>query len=263
MQIKQIYTDSPLRNFSYLISIDDYSQNICLDPFYPDQIIQGLKGPLTFIVNTHEHRDHTCGNKELVEKFQPQVLCHPGALSRVPCSTKGWSEGERIEFSSDTYLEALDTPGHTMSHLCILAVKAGKPFAIFTGDTLFNAGVGNCHNGGDPEILYETISKKFGSLNDDIMIFPGHDYWENNLAFTREVEAENPYIEECLNEYQSLWSQGEFLVSTLELERKVNAFLRLGSGQIRSYLVKKFGEAQRDDPEKWSFLKLRELRNKW
>ena len=30
--------------------------------------------------------------------------------------------------------------------------------ALFRGDTLFNAGVGNCRGGGDPEALFDTFA---------------------------------------------------------------------------------------------------------
>ena len=54
--------------------------------------------------------------------------------------------GQRIAF-------VLDTPGHTMTHIS-LAV-AGP--ALICGDTIFNAGIGNCYNGGDGRVLYTSI----------------------------------------------------------------------------------------------------------
>ena len=54
----------------------------------------------------------------------------------------------------------------------------------FSGDTLFNAGAGNCHNGGHPEELYETFSRQLDALGEDTLVYPGHDYLSNNLAFT-------------------------------------------------------------------------------
>ena len=49
----------------------------------------------------------------------------------------------------------MDTPGHTMCHICLRS-HTDQP-ALFSGDTLFNAGAGNCHNGGDPGELYTTF----------------------------------------------------------------------------------------------------------
>ena len=60
-----------------------------------------------------------------------------------------------IKVGTTVELECLDTPGHTMSHVCLLS-HTEQP-ALFSGDTLFNAGAGNCHNGGHPAELYETF----------------------------------------------------------------------------------------------------------
>ena len=95
-------------------------------------------------------------------------------------------------------LEALDTPGHTMSHVCLLS-HADTP-ALFCGDTLFNAGAGNCHNGGHPHELYQTFVRQLAKLPDATRIYPGHDYWENNLGFTLDREPDNARAAELLEE---------------------------------------------------------------
>ncbi|MCY4523286.1 MAG: hypothetical protein OXB84_00965 [Halobacteriovoraceae bacterium] len=54
MRIHQIFTNSPLRNFSYLIEGD--SEVYCIDPHYPEQILNKLKRlgkKLTAIINNH------------------------------------------------------------------------------------------------------------------------------------------------------------------------------------------------------------------
>ena len=50
-----------------------------------------------------------------------------------------------------------------MSHLCLLI--RGSEDALFCGDTLFNAGVGNCHNGGNPLSLYNTFYNQLIKLD--------------------------------------------------------------------------------------------------
>ena len=62
---------------------------------------------------------------------------------------------------------------------------------MFSGDTLFNAGAGNCHNGGHPAELFETFEKQLNALGDNTLIYPGHDYLLNNLAFTLDREPDN------------------------------------------------------------------------
>ena len=69
-----------------------------------------------------------------------------------------------IQIGKTVELECLDTPGHTMSHICVLA--HGDRAALFCGDTLFNAGAGNCHNGGHPAELYQTFADQLSRLPD-------------------------------------------------------------------------------------------------
>src|SRR3546814_16763655 len=66
--------------------------------------------------------------------------------------------GDVVKVGRTVELESLDTPGHTMSHVCLLS-RGDQP-ALFCGDTLFNAGAGNCHNGGHPSELYQTRSEE-------------------------------------------------------------------------------------------------------
>ncbi len=72
--------------------------------------------------------------------------------------TRGLGAGDVVKVGRTVELEVLDTPGHTMCHVCLRS-HTDQP-ALFCGDTLFDAGAGNCHNGGHPEALYETFSKQ-------------------------------------------------------------------------------------------------------
>jgi len=220
MQILQIYTHSPLRNFSYLVYSEETKEAFCIDPFDASQIKEQLEKhdlKLKAIINTHEHRDHTCGNQGLL--------------------------GDFVKLNTSETLEVMDTPGHTFSHICLKLMDEKKERGVITGDTLFNAGVGNCHNGGDPKILYKTIAKQFMTLADEVKVYPGHDYWQNNLGFTLSVEADNQFISKVQKEYSDFQDQGKFLISDIGLEKKVNAFFH--------------------STNETEFIKLRELRNNW
>ena len=260
MEIIQIYTGSVLRNFSYLIFDKEKRQAYCLDPFDASQIEEALKKnnlKLEGIINTHEHPDHICGNDGLVSKFAVPIYAHKNAKNKIPGVSRLLDSKDKIKINQNEYLEIMDTPGHTFAHLCLKAVDEKNEFAVFTGDTLFNAGVGNCHNGGDPQVLYQTICSQFFSLNDEMKVYPGHEYWENNLAFTGDREPENPYLSGIREKYEREKEKGNFLVSTIEMERKVNVFFRLDQNEVKKNLE------IYDNNEVQVFLKLRELRNKW
>ena len=86
--------------------------------------------------------------------------------------------------------------------MCLLAHAEGP--ALFSGDTLFNAGVGNCRGGGDPERLYETCASNSRACRNSTRIFPGHDYLLNNLRFTRHVEPGNQAAAEWLERSENV-----------------------------------------------------------
>jgi hydroxyacylglutathione hydrolase len=111
------------------------------------------------IFNTHEHQDHTGGNAAMVAATGAPVLAHAAAAQRIGGVTQALSDGDLVRVGRSVQLRCLDTPGHTRAHLCLYGEAAGDaPPALFSGDTLFNAGAGNCLHGGDPLLLYDTFS---------------------------------------------------------------------------------------------------------
>jgi hydroxyacylglutathione hydrolase len=147
-----------------------------------------------------------------------------------------------------------------MSHICLLSRT--DPPALFSGDTLFNAGAGNCHNGGHPSALYETFASRLCKLSDDTRLYPGHDYLANNLAFTLDREPDNLQAKEMLEIYGDQ-DPADAHVTTLGDERRINVFFRLGSATIVERLREAFPELGDDPDERTVFLRLRELRNSW
>ena len=238
MKVHQIFTNGPLRNFSYIIETED--NLFCVDPYYPDQIlkkIQEIKKPLKAIINTHEHTDHHCGNQGVIKATHCAVWAHTNAKGKIPGVDRFLQGDEIIPLDRGNQLIVLDTPGHTFAHVCLLL--RGHNSSVVTGDTLFNGGVGNCHNGGDPRVLFKTISSHFQNMNDDIRLYPGHEYMENNLLFTLQYEPENKQAKELLARVRQT---EDFLVNTIGDEKKINIFLR---------------------SDEDSFLHYRRLRDKW
>ena len=139
--------------------------------------------------------------------------------------------------------------------------KTDQP-ALFSGDTLFNAGAGNCHNGGHPDELYDTFANQLEKLPENTLIYPGHDYLVNNLKFTLDREPDNAVARQMLVEHENQ-DPAEALVTTLAQEREMNTFFRLDSPSVIATLQADFPEIG-DKPDPRSvFLKLRELRNAW
>ena len=241
MRVHQIFTDSPLRNFSYLL--EGEREVYCIDPHYPKQILGELKRigkDLTAIINTHEHLDHHCGNSEVVAATGCAVLAHEKARGRISGVDRFLKSDEIIHLGKKDQLIVLDTPGHTFAHVSLLARTSDNISSVFTGDTLFNGGVGNCYNGGDVETLYRTISSHFQSMGNRILLYPGHEYMENNLLFTLACEPQNKDAKDLLLRYRK--KKNGFFVNDMGMEKKINVFLRA---------------------DKQSFIRFRRLRNKW
>ena len=154
----------------------------------------------------------------------------------------------------------MDTPGHTMCHICLRS--HGDEPALFSGDTLFNAGAGNCHNGGNPEDLYATFVDQLARLPDGTRVYPGHDYIENNLRFTLAREPDNVAANEMLPRVSGQ-DPATARVTTLAEEKRINTFLRLTSASVIAKLREDFPDLPERPDAKTVFVKLRELRNRW
>src|ERR1700719_300961 len=158
MLVEQIWTGNAGRNFNYLIACAETGEALAVDPLDYQKCLAAAKAKgwtITQILNTHEHRDHTGGNGEMIKATGAKILAHKNAKPRIPEMDSGLGAGDVIKVGRTVELQCLDTPGHTMSHICILA--HGDTPALFCGDTLFNAGDCDCHNGGPSNELYNLI----------------------------------------------------------------------------------------------------------
>jgi hydroxyacylglutathione hydrolase len=245
IQVKQLYAHNDLRNFSYLITDTKTGNCWVIDPYDAAPFVHLIKKDslsLQGILNTHQHFDHIRGNAELVNYFRAPIL-------KV-------LEASTIELDESNRLRVIDSPGHTMDHQVFVWEKDTKDRALFAGDTLFNSGVGNCKNGGDPEILFETVQKLLTSLPDDVLLYPGHDYAEKNLRFALSVEPENARTREKLKETLETDAEHRKAV-TLGEEKKYNPFFRLDSGEIKKTIE------QAVNSERELFKTLRSRRDRW
>ena len=263
MIVKQIWTANPYRNFNYLVVCSETGEALAIDPLDSTKCLQAAKDAgweITQILNTHEHHDHIGGNQAVVDATGAKVLAHAKAGHAIPGMFRGLIAGDIINVGKTVELEALDTPGHTMCHICLRS-HTDVP-ALFSGDTLFNAGAGNCHNGGNVTSLYKTFSQQLNLLPSNTLIYPGHDYIENNLLFTLNREPDNESAAELLQQVNGQ-DVNDAHVTTLQTERLINTFFRLDHTSVQEQLRVVFPELADQADGETVFAKLRELRNSW
>jgi hydroxyacylglutathione hydrolase len=263
MIVERIWTGNSYRNYNYLIACPENGEALAIDPLDHEKCLSAARvrgWQITQILNTHEHHDHTGGNAAVVAATGAKVLAHHRCGSRIAGVDRGVAAGDVIKVGRTVELECLDTPGHTMCHICLRS-HTEVP-ALFSGDTLFNAGAGNCHNGGDPATLYTTFAEQLARLPDATQVYPGHDYIENNLKFTLDREPDNAAARARLPA-ETGHDPAAAAVTTLGEEKQFNTFMRLGSASVIARLRERFADLPARPDPKTVFIKLRELRNTW
>ena len=263
MIVSQIWTANSGRNFNYLIVCPETGETLAIDPLDHEKCLAKARAEgwsITQVLNTHEHWDHTGGNEATIKATGARLLAHAHAKDAIPEIDVGLSAGDVVKVGKTLELEVLDTPGHTMSHVCLLS-HTEVP-SLFCGDTLFNAGAGNCHGGGHPKELFDTFSRQLAALPAETLVYPGHDYITNNLNFTLDREPDNKRASELLGEVSNQ-DPNTPLVTTLSLEKEINTFFRLHNPTVIARLREAFPSLPDEPDTQTVFLKLRELRNSW
>ena len=265
MLIKQIPIRNDLKNYMYLMACEKTSEAIAIDPLDHALCLETAKEmgwKITIVANTHHHHDHIGGNGQVIAATGAELVSHKDAIDAIPNVNRGLMAGDELQ-CGDFVLKVLDTPGHTMSHICLYYPgNANEQPALFCGDTLFNAGVGRCDFGGEPKILHKTFEDHIFPLADDVRIFPGHDYIENNLEFTLDREANNEAALSLRDKFKN-GLDAESFVSDIGLERQINVFFRLNENQVRAELALSLDLDVASLDNQKTFIGLRKLRDIW
>jgi len=186
MKVHQIQVGN-MQNFTYIVEDDDTNQAIIIDPSWDlvelELIIKKNNLKIKYIVNTHHHFDHTIGNEAMVESTKSLIIQHE--LSELKHDIKV-KDGDFIDFGNSK-LKVLHTPGHSKDSICLIG--DGK---LFSGDTLF---VGNCGRidlpGGSVKELYHSLFDVLHSLDDNLIMYPGHNYGHSNISTIGEEKTTN------------------------------------------------------------------------
>ena len=176
-----------MQNYSYIVEDEDTREAIIIDPSWDlvelELVIKKNNLKIKYIVNTHHHFDHTLGNEAMAESTKAPIIQHE--LSELKNDIKV-KDGDFIEFGNSK-LKVLHTPGHSKDSICLIG--DGK---IFSGDTLF---VGNCGRidlpGGSAKELYHSLFDVLYSLDDDLVMYPGHNYGPSEVSTIGKEKSTN------------------------------------------------------------------------
>jgi hydroxyacylglutathione hydrolase len=194
----------------YVLECEEKREAIIIDPGFDkreeaDQIfdfITDIALEPKFIVNTHGHPDHTCGNRLAKEKFGIPILIHSADAAMLGETEKRIAEFFGFENSSpeaDSLLESnqaikfgqvalrvLHTPGHSRGSISLVGERM-----VVAGDTLFAGSIGRTDLPGSSEADMQLSLKKLASLPDNFAVYPGH----GRATAIGDEKLNNPFLQ--------------------------------------------------------------------
>jgi len=206
--IRQIQVSS-MAVFAYLVGDSDTGEALVIDPAanVAGILAQAAKNDLQikYIVNTHGHVDHICGNKEMKAKTGAPIIIHEGDAFMLghtapmllqmfgaedsPPADITVNDGDTIAVGNIS-LQVIHTPGHSPGGMSLYI----KGF-VFTGDTLFVESVGRTDlDGSSAAQMFRSIKEKLFTLPDDTQVLPGHNYGRTNTSTIGHEKRYNPFM---------------------------------------------------------------------
>ena len=127
------------------------------------------QGPVSLVLLTHHHGDHTDGVAEFAEMTGAPVRAADPQLCR---GAEPLRDGEVID-AAGVALQVLATPGHTRDSLSFTAEHAGEP-VVFTGDSVLGRGTTVvAHPDGHLGSYLDSL-RKLAALPAGTRALPGH-----------------------------------------------------------------------------------------
>lgn len=180
MIVEQLYTKC-LSEAAYFIA--DNGEAAVVDPLRDvDEYInksEELGVKIKYIFETHFHADFVSGHLELAKRTGATIVYGPNTNAKFDFHLA--ADGDEFSIGK-LKLKVLHTPGHTLESTCyLLHDESGKPYCVFTGDTLFIGDVGRpdlfSGNMSKEELagfMYDSLNTQLKTLPDDVLVYPAH-----------------------------------------------------------------------------------------
>jgi hydroxyacylglutathione hydrolase len=201
----------PMMNYVYLIGCAESREGAVVDPAWNAQEILKIAGDaglkIKHILVTHGHPDHINALEALLKATGARIYIHHDEVDYMKEVARSFgmstefmntradniqrvSDGDRITLGKLS-IRCLHTPGHSPGSQCFLVENC-----LFSGDTLFVDACGRVDMpGGDPKQMWWSLNHILRGLDDETIVYPGHDYGGSPTSTIAEQKRTNPYMQ--------------------------------------------------------------------
>ncbi|MEM1551203.1 MAG: MBL fold metallo-hydrolase [Candidatus Bathyarchaeia archaeon] len=207
--IIKMFTVGKLFTNCYIVACQETTEAIIIDPGFDgiheaEKIFKFIKGKALrpiYIVNTHGHSDHVCGNGIVKKQFHTPILVHEkdafmlGTFGKVIAKFFGFNssspsadillkDGDYVKFGKKA-LKVMHTPGHSPGSISLIGESE-----VFTGDTLFAGSIGRTDLPQSSKSDMKESLKKLANLPNSFKVYPGH----GPTTTIGEEKQNNPFL---------------------------------------------------------------------
>ncbi|TVT51364.1 MBL fold metallo-hydrolase [Amycolatopsis rhizosphaerae] len=135
---------------------------------------------LEHVFETHVHNDYVTGGLALARAAG--AVYHVNAADQVAFEYTPIEPGDEVAVGSAMRVRAMDTPGHTFTHLAYVLEAPDETPAVFTGGSLLFGSTGRpdllgpAHTGELVHAQYASAQRLAAELPDETRIYPTHGF---------------------------------------------------------------------------------------